>query len=114
VTFTDPQTRTGLRALVQALVVIGMLALAYWLTGLMTEDRDGLRELARMALGILAIATLFNGLENVTRTFKMKVGAGGIDLEQSADASVAAQTVADSAQTTADDIKEAVTTEGKS
>jgi hypothetical protein len=43
----------------------------------------------------------------------MKVGAGGIDLEQSADASVAAQTVADSAQTTADDIKEAVTTEGK-
>jgi hypothetical protein len=40
-------------------------------------------------------------------------GAGGIDLEQSADASVAAQTVADSAQTTADDLKEAVTTEGK-
>lgn len=105
--FTDAQTRTGLRAIVQAAVVIGMLALAYWLTSLMRADGDGLRELARMTLGILAITTLFNGMENVARTFKMKVGATGIDLEQTADAPAAAQAVADSAQDTADGIKDA-------
>jgi hypothetical protein len=82
-TFTDPQTRTGLRAIAQALVVLGMLALAYILTNLMTEDRDGLRELARMVLGILAITTLFNGAENVARTIKMKVGVGGLDKPRS-------------------------------
>lgn len=90
--FTDPQTRTGLRAIVQATVVIGLLALAWWITSLMIADRDGLRELARMALGILAITTLFNGLENVTRTFRMKVGLSGVELDQAADAANAANT----------------------
>jgi hypothetical protein len=89
---------------VQAIVVLAIIGLAFWLTELMRYDARGLREMARFALAIIALGTTFYGIENATRAFKVSVGIKGIEAESGAEQ--AAQVVADAAQNQADVIKD--------
>lgn len=93
--------RRGLRSIVQAIVVLLSLYFVWeWADKL---DADGLREMARFALIIVAIGTVGYQLENGLRAFKLTAGANGVTIEGEGDA---AQAVADSAQHTADVIKD--------
>ena len=76
---TNPETRRALRSIVQALVVFALLALVWlWSARL---DAQALREAVRWALAIIALGTLFYGLENTTRALKLKAGRDGVEVE---------------------------------
>ena len=81
----DPNTRRALRAVVEAGVSLGLLALVWWITQALRGDAAGLREIARGALLIVGLGTLFYGMENVTRAFHLQVGPGGIAAEAGPD-----------------------------
>jgi ABC-type siderophore export system fused ATPase/permease subunit len=81
----NADVRRGLRSVVQAIVVLAIIGLAFWLTELMRYDARGLREMARFALAIIALGTTFYGIENATRAFKVSVGIKGIEAESGAD-----------------------------
>ncbi|MDE2302425.1 MAG: hypothetical protein KGK11_07670 [Sphingomonadales bacterium] len=75
---SHPQGRRALLALIEAVVALGLLALVWRITGLVATDSRSLVEVARGALGILALGTLFYGLENVSRTFRLQLGPAEI------------------------------------
>lgn len=77
---SNPEARRGLRSVVQAVVALALLGLAWWLSGRLTTE-DGLREALRWALGIAALGTFFYGLENSTRAFKLSAGKDGVKME---------------------------------
>ncbi len=81
----DPDTRRALRALVEAGTAVSLLVLVWWITGVLRYDPDGLYEIARGALLIIGSGTLFSGLENVTRAFRLQVGPAGIAVEAGPD-----------------------------
>jgi hypothetical protein len=81
----NPDTRRGLRAVVEAVLALGLLALVWWIAGLLRDDAGGLREIARGALLIIGLGTLFYGMENVTRAFRLQVGPTGIAAEAGPD-----------------------------
>lgn len=76
----NPDSRRALRSVVQAIVALALIALLFWITGLLEKDADGLRGIARGALIICGLGTLLYGAENVTRSVKFKAGPveGGI------------------------------------
>ncbi len=80
--------RRALRAVVEAAIALGLLALVGWITEMLRDDAAGLRELARGALLIIGLGTLFYGMENVTRAFRFQVGPTGIAAEAGPDNSV--------------------------
>lgn len=67
--------------MVQAVIALGLIALLYWLTHLLSKDVIGLRSIARGSLLIIGLGTLLYGAENVGRAVKFKAGPieGGID-----------------------------------
>ena len=77
----NPDTRRALRAVVEAAIALGLLALVWWIAGMLRSDADGLREIARSALLIIGLGGLFYGMENVTRAFRVQVGPAGIAAE---------------------------------
>ncbi|MDP9056397.1 MAG: hypothetical protein M3N34_03565 [Pseudomonadota bacterium] len=81
----DPNSRRALRAIVEAGVALGLLALVWWITAALRENAGGLREIARGALLIIGLGTLFYGMENVTRAFRLQLGPGGIAAEAGPD-----------------------------
>jgi len=62
-----------------------LLALVWWITEALRHDVGGLREIARGALLIVGLGTLFYGMENVTRAFRLQLGPGGIAAEAGPD-----------------------------
>jgi hypothetical protein len=80
VSLNNPDSRRGLRSVVQAVVALALIALLFWITGLLSDDKGGLLSIARGALIICGIGTLLYGAENVARSVKFKVGPieGGI------------------------------------
>jgi hypothetical protein len=82
----NPDTRRALRAVVEAAIALGLLALLWWIADVFRSDAVGLREIARGALLIIAMGTLFYGMENVTRAFRFQVGPTGIAAEVGPDA----------------------------
>ena len=83
-----PDSRRGLRAMIEALRAVGLLALVWWIAGMLRNDIGALREIARGALLINTLGTLFYGMENVTRAFHFQVGPTGIAAEAGADGSL--------------------------
>jgi hypothetical protein len=77
--------RRALRAVVEAAIALGLLALVWWIAGMLRDNAAGLRELARGALLIIGLGTLFYGMENVTRAFRIQVGPTGIAAEAGPD-----------------------------
>ena len=98
----NPDSRRALRSVVQTVVALSILALVYWLVHLLRHDLPGLREIARYSLGIVALGTVFYGVENATRAFKLSVGVTGVTAESAGEA---AQSVADAAQVQAEEVK---------
>lgn len=103
-TLSNPDSRRGLRSVVEAIIALCLVGLLYWLTSLLSGVPAGLEGIARGALIILGLNAIFYGAENVSRAIKL-TGPLGTSAEFGPDAPAAAQTVADSAQTTADAIK---------
>lgn len=97
---TSPESRRGLRSIVQAAVVLALLWFVWdWADRL---DGDGLRETTRWALAIVALGTLGYIMENTTQAFKLSASASGLQVESEGEA---AQAVADAAQERADEVK---------
>ena len=84
----DPDIRRALRAGVEAAIAVGLLALTGWIAEMLRSDAVGLRQIARGALLIIGLGTLFYGMENVTRAFRFQVGPDGIAAEAGPDKSV--------------------------
>ena len=94
----NPESRRGLRSIVQAVIALAVVLLAWWLSERLATE-NGVREALRWLFGIAGLGTFFYGLENTTRAFKLSAGKDGIRME-----SDAAQDVADAAQDEADAI----------
>ncbi len=82
----DPDTRRALRAIVEAAIAVALLTLIWWIAEVLRRDAGGLREIARSALGIIGLGTMFYGMENVTRAFRFQVGPAGVEVEVEAEA----------------------------
>ena len=76
---SDPQKRRGFRAIIEGIVALVLLALAWWIAMDLRLDGSGLREIARWALGIVALGTLGYVFENGMRAFKLKIGDAEIE-----------------------------------
>ncbi len=81
----NPDTRRALRAAVEAAIALGLLAMVWWIAEVLRDDAGGLREIARGALLIVGLGTLFYGMENVTRAFRLQLGPSGITAEAGPD-----------------------------
>ena len=81
----NPDSRRALRAVVEATIALGLLALVWWIAEMLRGDAVGLREVARGALLIVGLGTLFYGMENVTRAFRFQLGTSGIAAEAGPD-----------------------------
>jgi hypothetical protein len=102
----NPDSRRALRSIVEAIVALALVGLLYWLVSLLSAAPAALTGISRGCLIIIGLNALMYGAENVTRAIKL-TGPAGFGAEFGSDAApVAAQTVADAAQTTADQIKE--------
>ncbi len=77
----DPDSRRALRAVVEGIIAFALLALVWWIADGLRSDAAGLREIARSALLIIGLGTLFYGMENVTRAFRLQVGPMGVEAE---------------------------------
>lgn len=84
----NPDTRRALRAVIEAAIALGLLALVWWIADAMRGDAGGLHEIASGALLIIGLGTLFYGMENVTRAFRIQVGPTGIAAEAGSENSV--------------------------
>ena len=84
----DANTRRALRAVVEAGVAVSLLALVWWITAALRDNPGALREIARGALLIVGLGTVFYGMENVTRAFRLQLGPGGIAAEAGPDNSI--------------------------
>jgi hypothetical protein len=100
----NPDTRRGLRAVVEAIISLVAIALVAWLIHLLDGNAGPLERIAMALIALTALGTSGYVMENVTRAFKFAAGADGIKVE--AGAEQAAQIVADAAQGQADAIKE--------
>jgi hypothetical protein len=79
-----PDARRGLRAIVMAIVVLALVALVYWITGMLAAEPRGLLSIARWCLMIVAIAALGYSIENGVRAIRIK-GPAGTEASFSAD-----------------------------
>ena len=71
-TLNNPDTRRALRAIVQAIVTLGILALVWRLA----EGRD-----TRWLIAVLAIPMIGYQVENGVRSFKGGIGSGGVTVD---------------------------------
>ncbi len=104
---TNPDSRRAWRTVV-ATIVVGVLLYFVWAITDRLTDVPGLREIARWSLGIIGLFMLGYVMENGLRSFKWNLpgGFGGEADNGDPPVAKAAQAVADSAQTTADIIKD--------
>lgn len=104
----NPDSRRAWRTVVATVVVLLLIWLVWRITDRLT-DAPSLREIARWGLAIVGLFMLGYVMENGLRSFKWNLpgGFGGEANNGDPPAGQAAQAVADSAQTTADVIKEA-------
>lgn len=98
----NPASRSGLRAVIFAFVILAMIAFVYLFSDRLRTE-EGLRESLRYAFLIILVGTLGYITETGIRSIKAKGLLG--DIEIGASDSAAAQTVADAAQDSADTIK---------
>lgn len=75
---TNPNTRRGLRSIIQALIELGVTALLFRLAWRLDAEPAALREIARGVLIILGLSTLLHGAENVTRAISFSLGKDGL------------------------------------
>ena len=81
----NPDSRRAVRTIVEATVALSLIGLLYWLTYLLDGSASGLTTIARGALGVIGIGTLFYGAENVTRAIKINVPGGyGVEFGEEA------------------------------
>ena len=102
---TNPEARKALRSVIQAIVLIAVVAMVAWVIGLLRGHADLLQSIALALIGIIALSTFFNGAENF-RKAKFDISSAGVSGD--VDSGDAAQTVADAAQVKADQVKDAV------
>ena len=100
---TNPETRRGLRSLVQAIVALAVIALVAWIINLLRTEAEPLRQIALALIAIVALGTTGYIAENVSRAINFKAGLSGI--EAGIGAPEAAQEVADAAQDKADEVR---------
>lgn len=80
---SDPEVRRALRNLAMIVVVFVLLYFVWsWAERL---DSDGLREVLRWALGIIALFAVSVGMENGIRAFKLAFGKDGLTFESSSE-----------------------------
>lgn len=70
---SKPEGRRALRSVIQAIIALALTGLLYWLTHLLRGNAEELMGIARGALLIIGLGTLFYGAENVTRAIKLTV-----------------------------------------
>lgn len=104
----NPDSRRAWRTVV-ATAVVGLLLWLVWRITDRLTDVPSLREIARWGLAIVGLFMLGYVMENGLRSFKWNLpgGFGGEANNDDPPVAKAAQTVADSAQATADVIKDA-------
>ena len=77
---SNADARRGLRSVVQMVVMLALLAMAWRLIGLLADDAAGLRMVAYIQLGIIGFGTVAYGFENGVRAFKLTFGKASIDI----------------------------------
>ena len=77
----DPDARRALRAVIEAAIAIALVAMVWWIAEALRGDVGGLREIARGALLIIGLGTMFYGMENVTRALRFQAGPAGVEVE---------------------------------
>lgn len=107
---SNPETRRGLRSVVQAIVALAVIALVAWIIQLLRTEAEPLRQIALALIAIVGLGTSGYIAENVGRALKFKAGVGGIEAGiGEADAAVqGAQVVADAAQDAKEQVAEGV------
>lgn len=106
----NPDTRRGLRSVVEAVAALCLLGLLYWQTSLLSGVPAALLTISRGCLIILGLNAIFYGAENVTRAISLTGPLGwGAKFGDDPPPAQAAQTVADAAQERADTVKETTT-----
>jgi hypothetical protein len=84
---SDPDARRGLRSVVMAVVVIGLLVLVWLWAERLTPE--ALREVVRGALILIGIAQLGYQFENGMRAFKGSLSKDGLTFEAQGEAEAA-------------------------
>ena len=102
----NPASRSAMRAIVFAIVVLALLAFAYIFSFRLTTEA-GLREVIRYAFMILLVSTFGYITETGIRSIKAKTVLGEVDMN-AGDAVEAAQKVADDVKEKADESVEEV------
>ena len=92
---SNPDARRGLRSIVMAIVVLGLLAFIWqWAARLDPED---LLEAVRGCLILIGIAQLGYQFENGMRAFKLSLGKGGLNMEGQGEAAAGAELATEAA-----------------
>lgn len=101
---TNPDARRALRAMVEAVATLALLAIVWRIVSLLADNPAGLTSIAHAALAIIAIGALFYGAENGIRA--ARISAFGVSGEMTSDAPAAARVVAGAAEEAAAEIEE--------
>lgn len=76
----NPDSRRGLRSIIEAVVAIVLLVLVWRITGYVKGIPAALLPIARGALLIIGIGTFMYGAENVTRAVKISTPFGSAEV----------------------------------
>jgi hypothetical protein len=80
---SNPEFRRGIRTIVQALVQFALLAFVYSLIDDLHGDAESLRQIALVALAIIAADEVGYCLENGARALKLSAGRDGVTVDAS-------------------------------
>ena len=101
---TNPETRRGLRSLVQAVVALAVIGLVAWIIELLRTEAEPLRQIALALIAIVALGTTGYIAENVGRALKFHAGADGVT-GSIGDEAAGAQIATDAAQQATEELK---------
>lgn len=76
----NPDSRRGVRAVVQAILNFALIGLLYWIVHKVDAGSPLLNIIVRGCLIIMGLGEIFYGAENVTRAITLKA-PGGAELE---------------------------------
>ena len=102
---TNPESRRGLRSIVQAIVALAVIGLVAWIIQLLRTEAEPLRQIALALIAIVALGTTGYIAENVGRALKFKAGLSGIEAGIGDEAAAGAQIATDAAQQATEELK---------
>lgn len=102
---TDPESRRGLRAIIQAVGALVSLSLLAWIIWISETQHATIYMIAGGLISLAGLRELFYGAENVTRALKFSISKDGVSADMGPDE--AADAVAGAAVAKADEVKDA-------